>query len=121
MGEGWYENQLYFETHLCHLPSECFSKETGQQNKTNLLLRVLLVGGLPPLGEPGVEQVEEGHVHGEQADHAQHHPHHHLGPVLTQLKQVPDYWSNCLWHLYHKDVALLISERREQCECFVIS
>ena len=104
----------YILRHICIVFQVNVSeKETGQQNKTNLLLRVLLVGGLPPLGEPGVEQVEEGHVHGEQADHAQHHPHHHLGPVLTQLQKVPDYWSNCLWHLYHKDVALLVSERRE--------
>ena len=109
----------YILRHICIVFQVNVSeKETGQQNKTNLLLRVLLVGGLPPLGEPGVEQVEEGHVHGEQADHAQHHPHHHLGPVLTQLKQVPDYWSNCLWHLYHKDVALLVSERRERVNVF---
>ena len=51
---------------------------------------MLLVGGLPPLGQPGVEQVEEGHVHREEADHAQHHTHHNLGAVLTQLGKVPD-------------------------------
>ena len=39
---------------------------------------MLLVCGLPPLGDPGVEQVEEGHVDRQQADHAEHHPHHHL-------------------------------------------
>ena len=40
---------------------------------------MLLVGGLPLLGEPGVEEVEEGHVDGEQADHAEYHPHNNLG------------------------------------------
>ena len=54
-------------------------KSEGGEERTNLLLGVLLVGGLPLLGEPGVEEVEEGHVDGEQADHAEHHPHNNLG------------------------------------------
>ena len=69
---------VLFEKHVVLHADSFFSQERNKTEFTNLLLRMLLVGGLPAPGEPGVKEVEEGHVHRQQADHAQHHAHHNL-------------------------------------------